>query len=472
VRNDDPTAGIEGVRANVIASFKPGVGMTVVSAPAAPAGKVKICQVTDVGGIDDKSFNATAWKGVQDAIDQLGVEGQFLESQEQADYAKNIQEFLDSNCDLIITVGFLLGDATKEAANANPDQKFAIVDFAYAPEDIPANNVLGLTFNTSEAGFLAGYLAAGMTKTGTVGTFGGINIPPVTVFMDGYAWGVRYYNKVHGTDVQVLGWDPETKDGLFTGNFESLDDGRTFAESLFDEGADIVLPVAGPVGLGSAAAAQERGMMLIGVDTDWYVSAPEYRNVELTSIMKNMDVAVFNASKAVQDGTFEGGVYVGTLANGGVGIAPFHEFDSKVPDSLKAEIEKAKDAIIDGKLKVGPELGPADLVSGGAPSVALPPAPPAEEAAALFTKGGCGGCHVIPGIDGAVGVVGPSMCGLAEEMRDGEDTPDDVFEAIVDPNAEIVEGYAANIMPQNFGDLFTKDEINTMVAFIANLKCE
>ncbi|MBS1251082.1 MAG: Membrane lipoprotein TmpC [Anaerolineales bacterium] len=325
--------------------------------PAEPSeaeeGAVKVCQVTDVGGIDDKSFNATAWKGVQDAMDQLGAEGQFLESQEQADYAKNIQEFIDADCDLIVTVGFLLGDATKEAANANPDQKFAIVDFAYAPEDIPANNVLGLTFNTSEAAFLAGYLAAGMTKTGTVATFGGLNIPPVTVFMDGFVWGVEYYNEQKGADVQVLGWDPEAQEGTFTGNFESLDDGRSYAISFFDEGADIVLPVAGPVGLGSAAVAQERGLMIIGVDTDWYISAPEYQDVELTSIMKNMDAAVYAAAEAVVEDSFEGGVYVGTLANDGVGLAPFHEFAGDAPDDLKQEIEEARQGIMDGTIKIG-----------------------------------------------------------------------------------------------------------------------
>ena len=145
-----------------------------------------------------------------------------------------------------------------------------------------------------------------------------------------------------------------TKDVLFTGNFESLDDGRTFAESLFDEGADIVLPVAGPVGLGSAAATQKRGLMLIGVDTDWYVSAPEYRDVEITSILKNMDVAVYDAIKSVVEGTFEGGIYVGTLSNNGVGIAPYHEFEDDVPTSLKAELDKLRQAVINGKVKVGP----------------------------------------------------------------------------------------------------------------------
>ena len=144
--------------------------------PAAAA--LKACEVTDVGGVDDKGFNQKAYKGVTDAADQLGVEAAVLESQAETDYATNIQSFVDQGCGVIITVGFLLGDATKEAANANPDIPFTIVDYAYADGDITNNNVLGQVFNTDEAAFLAGYLAAGTTKTGKVGTFGGINIPP------------------------------------------------------------------------------------------------------------------------------------------------------------------------------------------------------------------------------------------------------------------------------------------------------
>ncbi|MBC7234001.1 MAG: extracellular solute-binding protein [Chloroflexi bacterium] len=331
--------------------------------------KVRVGQVTDMGGIDDKSFNATAWKGIQDAMEKLGAEGKYLESQVQADYAKNIQQFLDEKLDLIVTVGFLLGVDTAKAAMANPNQKFAIVDYSYpdcwpgavvgkdcgSDKELP--NVLGLTFATDEAAFLAGYLAAGMTKTGKVGTFGGIKIPTVTIFMKGFEAGVKYYNQKHGTKVEVLGWNTAKDEGLFTGNFESTDDGRRFAESLMDEGADIILPVAGPVGLGSAAACKERGTMLIGVDTDWYISAPEFKEVYLTSILKNMDVAVFDAIKAVADGTFKGGVYVGTLKNNGVGIAPFHEFDAKVPESLKAELEQIKADLIAGKITVNGVLG-------------------------------------------------------------------------------------------------------------------
>jgi len=311
----------------------------------------KACEVTDTGGVDDKSFNQTAWKGVLDAGKDFGIETKVLESQSEADYETNINSLIGENCDIIITVGFLLGDATKAAAEANPDQKFAIVDFAYDPA-LP--NVLGLVFNTAEAGFLAGYVAAGTTQTGTIGTFGGINIGgPVTDFMDGYVWGARYYNAQNGTDVKVLGWDPEAKDGLFVGNFESKDDGRTMGQSLIDEGADIILPVAGPVGQGTAALAQERGDVgIIGVDTDWYVSIPTYKEVYVTSVMKNMDVAVYDAIKQAMDGTFAGGVFVGTLANDGVGIAPFHDWDSKVPADVKSAVEDLKTQIVDGTLDI------------------------------------------------------------------------------------------------------------------------
>ncbi len=315
----------------------------------------KACQVTDVGGIDDRSFNATAWNGMLLAQKRLKVQVKYLESQQQTDYATNIQEFINEGCDIIVTVGFLLGDATKEFAQKYPDQKFAIVDFAYDP---PLPNVLGLTFSVDEAAFLAGYLAAGMTQTGKVATFGGIKIPPVTQFMVGFEYGVKYYNEKKGTNVEVLGWKTDLSmegfgDGVFVGNFESTDDGRRVAESFMDEGADIILPVAGPVGLGTAAAVKERGAMMIGVDTDWYISAPEYKEVYLTSILKNMDVAVFEAIKAVVEGRFKGGTYVGTLANNGVGIAPFHDFEDDVPAELKAELEEVRQGIINGEISTG-----------------------------------------------------------------------------------------------------------------------
>ncbi len=308
----------------------------------------KACQVSDTGGIDDKSFNETAYKGVTDAVDELGIEGTFLESQAITDFRPNIDSFIAQGCDLIVTVGFLLGDDTAAAAADNPDQQFAIVDVSYDP---PIDNVLALTFATDEASFLAGYLAAGMSQTGTIGTFGGVNIPSVTIFMDGYLAGANYYNEQNGTDVRVLGWDGS--EGLFTGNFESTDDGRAFGENLISEGADVIMPVAGPVGLGTAVAAQSNdGVMIVGVDSDWYESAPEYRNVELTSVRKNMDASVLQEIGNQLAGGDLGTLYVGTLENGGVGLADFHDFDDQVPQELKDQIEQLRLDIIAGTVAV------------------------------------------------------------------------------------------------------------------------
>ncbi len=317
-------------------------------------GDKKVCQVTDTGGVDDKTFNQTAYAGAtRFADDNAGWEAKVLESQAETDYETNINSFIDEGCDLIVTVGFLLDAATAAAADANPDQNFTIVDFAYDPVK---PNVLGLVYNTDEAAFLAGYLAAGMTETGKVGTFGGINIPPVTIFMNGFWYGVDRYNQDNGTSVEVLGWDPMNPDaGLFTGNFESLDDGRSFAQNLVDEGADIVMPVAGPVGLGSAALAAELGtdtLKIIGVDTDAYVADEQNQSVYLTSVLKKMDNTVYDAAQQVADGTFEGGLIVGTLANDGVGLAPYHDFDSAIPQDLKDAIETLKAGIIDGSVSV------------------------------------------------------------------------------------------------------------------------
>jgi basic membrane protein A len=365
--------GIFAVLANVIVLVMVLAACGPTAAPTAaplPGAGLKIGEVTDTGGIDDRSFNATAWRGVENAVTDLGVEGKYLESQQQTDYETNIREFLDQKYDLIITVGYLLGPATAKAAMENPSQEFAIVDYSYPDcwpgavvgkdcgSDKELANVLGLTFQTDEAAFLAGYLAAAMSKTGKVGTFGGIKIPTVTIFMVGFEKGVQYYNSKHGTSVQVLGWktDPALDgcgDGSFTGNFESTDDGRRFGQNLMDEGADVIMPVAGPVGLGTAAACQEKGAMMIGVDNDWYVFAPDYKAAYLTSVLKNMDVTIYDAIKTVIGKTFKGGVYVGTLKNDGVGIAPYHDYDSKISADLKAEIEQLKKDIIAGTVKTG-----------------------------------------------------------------------------------------------------------------------
>lgn len=315
----------------------------------------RACMITDQGGVDDGSFNETAYNGLVRAESELGIQVDYLESQSETDFQPNMQAFTSQDCDIIIPVGFLLAEVTGEAAEANPDQKFAIVDYANAfGEDFSTSydNVLGLTFNTSEAAFLAGYAAAAYTETGTVGTYGGLNIPTVTIFMDGFLAGVNYHNEQNGTDVQVLGWDGS--DGQFTNDFTSLDLGRSVTETLMDNGADVIMPVAGPVGGGSAAAIQDRGEgALIWVDTDGYEST-DFGDIMFTSVMKQMDVAVFDAIQAALDGSFAGGDYVGTLENEGVALAPFHDFEDDLPEGLQEELDGLREQIIAGELETTP----------------------------------------------------------------------------------------------------------------------
>ena len=313
--------------------------------PDGPGGGL-ICEVTDVGGVDDKGFNQLAFEGMTRAAEDFGFEARVLESASDADYAPNINSFIEAGCDLIVTVGFLLGDATAEAAANNPDQQFAIIDFGYE-EPIP--NVLTLNFDTAQPSFLAGYLSAGMTESGTVATYGGVNIPPVTVFMEGFLNGVNYFNEQKGGAVTLLGWDGA--DGTFAGNFENLDDGKNIASSFVDEGADIIFPVAGPVGLGSSALATEQGgLRIIGVDNDLFVSNPADGPTYLTSVLKKIDVAVYAAVEQVVVGGEGGGAYLGTLENEGVGLSPYHDQEGDVPAELDQEVQDLAALIISGEV--------------------------------------------------------------------------------------------------------------------------
>ena len=344
---------------------------TAAPATQAPAPKISVGMVTDTGGINDKSFNNLSWQGVQQGITQLGVSGKYLESHQQSDYDKNIQQFLSENDDLIVTVGFLMGVNTATAAKANPNSKFAIIDYTYpdcAPGGVEGkdcgsatvmNNVRGLAFQTDQAAFLAGYLAAGMTKTGIVGTWGGIKIPTVTIFMKGFQAGVMYYNTKHNTKVKVLGWDDATQNGVFINGFTSTDDGKNTTSSMAQQGADIILPVAGGAGLGAGAYCESvtPKCLIIGVDQDWFFSAPEYNDIELSSVQKRVDVAVYKTIQDVINGKFTGGTVTYTIADGGVALAPYHNFATVVPASLQAEITQAKADLISGAVTVNGVLG-------------------------------------------------------------------------------------------------------------------
>ena len=328
-------------------------GLALLSGAA--AGELSVGLVPDLAGVDDRSYNAAAWQGVERAQRNQGVVAQFTSPKQSDDYARGIDALLNDRSSLIITVGYRLSGATRAAALAHPAQKFVIVDEAFDPA-LP--NVQGIVFNTDEAAFLAGYLAAGMSKTGKVATFGGVAIPPVTRFMVGFESGVRYYNQRKEKRVALLGWrtDPAVAGcgkGVFAGNFDTPADGRRLTSLLIDQGADIVMPVAGKLGLGAAAVAQERGLMVIGVDADQYVTAPEFGDVFLTSVTKNIGNTVHTAIKSVVADEFKGGTYVGTLKNDGVGIAFFHAFDDKVPVELKSEIHQLREDLIDGKVASG-----------------------------------------------------------------------------------------------------------------------
>jgi len=344
-----------------------GTAANTTAATSAPATtSIKVGMVTDTGGIDDKSFNNLSWQGVQQAMTQLKINGKYLESHQQSDYAKNIQQLIGENDDLIVTVGFLMGVDTATAAKANTNQKFAIIDYTYPDcfgtsvegKDCGSatvmNNVRSLAFQTDQAAFLAGYLAAGMTKTGTVGTWGGIKIPTVTIFMKGFQAGIKYYNQKHSTSVKLLGWDDAKQDGIFINGFTSTDDGKNVTASMVQEGADIILPVAGGAGLGAAAYCESASpkCLIIGVDQDWFLSAPEYNDIELSSVQKRVDVAVFKTIQDVMNGKFTGGTVTYTIADGGVDLAPYHNFDSQVPQALKDEITQAKADLISGKITV------------------------------------------------------------------------------------------------------------------------
>lgn len=305
--------------------------------------------VTNSGGLHDRSFNESSWAGLQKAEKEYSIEAKVLVSTGETDLIPNVDQAVQSGCGFVLTVGYELAPATEKAAKANPKTDFAIVD-----ETVDAPNVKPIIFDTAQAAYLAGYLAAGISATGKVATFGGGNQPPVTLFMDGFADGVAKYNEVHGTSVQTLGWSKAAQDGVFTGDFEDTTKGFNFTQNLIGQGADVILPVAGQVGEGAAAAALAAGnVSLIWVDNDGYDTLPaKYRGILLTSVLKNTQQAVAAIAKSSKDGTFDNTPFVGTLENGGVGIAGFHDMAAKVSAQLASEVKGLQADIISGRLVV------------------------------------------------------------------------------------------------------------------------
>jgi len=320
---------------------------------ASTAAAYKACMVTDTGGIDDRSFNASAWAGLQAAKEaQSSVDPKYVASTAEADYEPNLRQFVTQKCNFILAVGGLMGDATKKVAAENTSQQFGIVDSSIAG----ATNVYPMQFATHQAAFLAGYVAAGYSKSGKVATYGGLKIPPVTVFMDGFADGVAYYNTQKSKDVKVLGWDKAKQNGTFSENFGDQNKGKSITNTFVAQGADVIMPVAGGTGLGTAdvAKASDGKVSVIWVDQDGCKSAEQYCDVFLTTVVKNITDAVEQAVADGASGKTLGSTpgYLGTLENNGVSIAPYNQFDSKVDAALKAEVDKLKADIIAGTVKV------------------------------------------------------------------------------------------------------------------------
>jgi basic membrane protein A len=316
------------------------------------AGKqVTACMVLDTGGVDDHSFNQSSWAGLQAAEKaNPNIKASYVSSNSQNDYEPNLTTETTKGCDTIIAVGGLMATAVSKIAKANPQQHYAEID---APSTV--SNVYGLQYNTAQGAFLGGYLAAGLTKTGKVGTFGGLNIPPVTIYMDGFWEGVQYYNKKNHKNVQVLGWNEKNpKGGTFANSFTDLNKGRQISQAFIQQGADIIFPVAGGTGLGAGAAAQASGgkVNLLWVDTDGCVSASQYCKYFISSVTKNLTDPVTQYVTKAAGGRYPTGNYVGTLSNGVTGLASFHDFDSKVPQNVKDALTKISSDIQSGAIKI------------------------------------------------------------------------------------------------------------------------
>lgn len=355
-------------------------GPTTAPGTAGPtaASKIIACVAFDTGGLGDKGFNDLAKKGLEDAK-AAGYTTFFSEAQGATDYTNNIQTLLDKGCKAVVTVGFLQSKATADAAKANPTIAFAQVDTAWNKcgpdftcgnaDDTPQpGNFTGLDYQVDQAAMLAGYLAAGWTKTGKVGTYGGLAFPGVTRFMDGLYAGIQYHNQQKGSTVKLLGWDGSLKDPSTTGTFVggsggndtwvNPTKGEELAKTFRDQGVDIIHPVAGGTGNGSIKAAQEGGYWAIGVDTDQFLSiGPPTNKAILTSAQKAIDVSVLDFFNQANTGYLGGKDYSGTIANNGVLLSPFHDYDTQISAELKGELDALKAALGLGTVKVCTFLG-------------------------------------------------------------------------------------------------------------------
>ncbi|MGQ9766287.1 MAG: BMP family ABC transporter substrate-binding protein [Anaerolineae bacterium] len=343
----------------VLSACGPRPTPTPAGAAAKPAvTKIKVGLVTDVGKVDDGTFNQYAYEGMLRAAKEFGLENAFIETTQPTDYEKNIEQFAKEGYGMIITVGFMMGETTEKMARKYPGIQFAIVDYAYA--DYPPN-LQGLVFREDQAGFLAGALAGFMSKSKTVGIVAGMEIPPVKKFRNGYQHGVKY----------VCG-DCDTV-GVYIDSFTDPARGKTAALSQIGEGADVIFGAGGPTGSGGILGAAQEGVWVIGVDQDEYYTtfkggAADGANKLLSSAMKRVDVAVYTAIKNVVEGKAKGGTLLFDAASNGVGLAPFHDTESAIPAEVKAALEDIFKKLADGSLKTGVDGASGDVIPAEVPA--------------------------------------------------------------------------------------------------------
>ncbi len=299
--------------------------------------------VTDVGKIDDKSFNQSAYEGLKQAEKELGVTTKYIETTDSKDYGKNIETFAEAGYKVIITVGFALGEATIEEAKKYPDIKFIGVD--QSQTDV-LDNLSGIVFAEDQSGYLAGVLAGLMTKTNKVGgVFATDTVPPVWRFGEGYRAGIKSVNDK--AEINIVYHNDVGLDKTFA----DPEWGKTTANSMMDKGVDVIFSAGGKTGNGGLIAVagkstKEKPIYAIGVDTDQYLTVPEAQKVLLSSAMKSITPAVFDNIKAAKEGKFKGGNFYGPVS-----LAPFHDLDSVVSKEVKAKLEEVNKGLLDGTIK-------------------------------------------------------------------------------------------------------------------------
>jgi basic membrane protein A len=335
--------------ATTAAAVTTAAATTTAGATTAAAGKkLKVGLVTDVGRVNDKSFNESAWNGVLQAQKELGYDVKYVETTDTKDYAKNIKTFVDDKYDVIITVGFLIGDATIEAAKANPTIKFIGVDQGQDAKN-PIANLAGLIFDEDKAGFLIGALAAGVSKSGKLGAvLGTKSVPPVFKYGEGYKNGAAYLwanspklVKAGKASEVTLTYHPDGDNA-----FSDPVWGAQQAVALISAGNDVIFGGGGNTGNGAVEGAAEKGVYVIGVDLDQYYTLPKAAPRLISSATKLITPGVFGLLKSAGDGSFKGGNNVGP-----VGLAPFHDLDKDVPQELKDAITAIDKGLKDGSIK-------------------------------------------------------------------------------------------------------------------------